>query len=217
MGMMGGGALMGTACLILRGGWRWLPAAMTAGGVWALIPDLPRVFREDITGLPGSSILGSPSLERWLHHIGNLFFFHQALDAQPKEYALLGVVIILVLYNASLVMLMVMEQLQRNSLANRAFAAHGAKVLMSRSRSHRRSRSHHHDHDEAPHSSGAQHAKRGDRPTVVGDDTSARTGVSRAMPPLAVPVTVSVEAAGPDCPDVVARIGDHAGSARATR
>ncbi|MEZ6192259.1 MAG: hypothetical protein R3C45_13350 [Phycisphaerales bacterium] len=54
-------------------------------------PRLPRVSGEvDFTGLPFAGTLGSMELERWLHKCGDIFFFHHALDAQPKEFALLG-------------------------------------------------------------------------------------------------------------------------------
>lgn len=101
MGMVSAGALSGGACLILNRGWRWIPTAMTLGGLWALVPDLPRLFREDFPSLPFAAGLGSPTLENRLHGIGDLFFFHSRLDAQPHEYALHGLVIILVLYGLS--------------------------------------------------------------------------------------------------------------------
>ena len=105
VGMACGGALAGIWCLVRRSGWKWLPWAMTAGGVWALLPDMPRVFREDFPSLPFAAWLGQSSFERWLHSFGNLFAFHSAFDAQPREYALHGLTIILVLYNLSLLMM----------------------------------------------------------------------------------------------------------------
>lgn len=124
VGMGCAGSIAGLACTILRRGWRWIPAAMTIGGVWALVPDLPRIFREDIYWEPVSSVLGARSLERALHAWGDLFFFHQQLDYQPREYALLGMAIILLLYNASILLLMRLEHKHRNSLANRAWRVH---------------------------------------------------------------------------------------------
>ncbi|WP_432799858.1 hypothetical protein [Poriferisphaera sp. WC338] len=124
MGMIGGGVIGGAACLILRRGWRWLPAAMTAGGIWGLIPDLPRIWREDFTGLPFASYLGSKNFERWLHEIGDVFFFHSRLDAQPKEFALHGLATIIFLYCCCMVMLMYLESKSRNSIANRAWHSH---------------------------------------------------------------------------------------------
>lgn len=101
MGMASAGVISGGVCLMLNRGWRWVPAAMTAGGVWALVPDLPRLFREDYPSLPFASLLGSPALETRLHGVGDLFFFHAYLDAQPHEFALHGLVIILLLYGFS--------------------------------------------------------------------------------------------------------------------
>lgn len=111
-------------CTVLRRGWRWIPAAMTAGGVWALIPDMTRVFREDFPNAPFAHVLGHRSLENFLLSWGDLFFFHRALDAQSKEYALLGLTMLLILYNAAIAGLMWAESVQRNSLANRAYRAH---------------------------------------------------------------------------------------------
>ncbi len=99
MGMCGGAALTIAPCLILRRGWRFIPVGMTLGGLWALIPDMPRIWREDFTSLPFAATLGSKDFENWLHSIGDLFFFHQSLDAQPKEFALLGLAMIIGLYN----------------------------------------------------------------------------------------------------------------------
>ena len=111
MGCGGGGAV--GICVLIRRGWRWLPAIMSLGGIWALVPDLPRVFREDFPGLPLASWLGAKGLERWLHQHGDLFFFHSRLDAGQHEWALHGLALILLFYNVSIVLLMVMERRQR--------------------------------------------------------------------------------------------------------
>ncbi len=130
------GAAGSVACMVCRRGWRWLPGAMTLGGIWALVPDLPRIFREDLYYHPISSILGTHQLERSLHRWGDLFFFHGSLDAQPKEFALLGLLLILLFYNASIVLMMRLEHKQRNSLANRAWRAH--RVRQARQVRHRK-------------------------------------------------------------------------------
>lgn len=124
MGMGCAAAVSGTACLIVRRGFRFIPAAMTLGGIWALVPDMPRIFREDFPNLPFASALGAKGLERKLHSIGDVFFFHGRLDAQPQEYALLGLGIILLLYNLSIALLMTLEWQQRNSIGNRSWRAH---------------------------------------------------------------------------------------------
>lgn len=134
VGMGCAGAAAAAACFIFRRGWRFMPAAMTFGGVWALIPDLPRIFREDFPSLPFASLLGSKDLERTLHDLGDLFCFHRALDAQPKEYALAGLMIILLLYNASIALLMFLEHRQRHSLANRMWQAHAPFIERRRRR-----------------------------------------------------------------------------------
>ena len=101
-GMAGAGAAATVACLMTRRGWRYVPVAMTLGGIWALIPDMPRIFREDFPTAPFAAALGDKSLERSLHEWGNLFFGHQALDAQPKEYALAGFTLIVLMYNLAI-------------------------------------------------------------------------------------------------------------------
>lgn len=103
VGMAGGAAISCTVSLIVRRGWRFAPIAMTLGGLWAITPDTPRLFREDFPGLPFAATLGSKDLERWLHSIGDLFFFHKQLDAQPHEFALHGVIGMILLYNLAIV------------------------------------------------------------------------------------------------------------------
>lgn len=102
VGMACGGAATGLFCLFRRSAWRVIPVAMTIGGVWALLPDMPRVFRYDYPNAPFASLLGHRKLETWLQAMGDFFCFHRALDAQPKEYALHGMTAILVMYNLSL-------------------------------------------------------------------------------------------------------------------
>ncbi len=106
VGMVGGAAIGCTVSLVIRRGWRWTPPAMTLGGLWACVPDMPRLWREDFPWLPFSSVLGSKNLEHWLHSIGDLFFFHKQLDAQPQEFALHGLIGIIVLYNLAILLLL---------------------------------------------------------------------------------------------------------------
>lgn len=145
VGMGCAGVVTGTACLIFRRGWRFLPLAMTAGGVWALVPDMPRVFREDFPSLPFAGLLGSRSLEHALHGVGDLFCFHGQLDTQPRELALAGLAIILILYNLSIGLLMFLEHRQRDSIGNRAWNAHRHSASARGRRSHRRHGSNSHD------------------------------------------------------------------------
>jgi hypothetical protein len=100
MSLAGGGAAV--CCLIRGRGWRWAPVASTLGGVWAMGPDLPRLFREDFPHLPLAGLLGHPAVDETLLRVGDLFFFHRALDAQPREFALHGLAIIIGLYNVYL-------------------------------------------------------------------------------------------------------------------
>lgn len=116
VGMACSGAIGIAACMVLRRGWRWIPLVMTVGAIWAITPDLPRVFREDFPSLPLASTLGSKDLERSLHAWGDVFFFHRGLDAQPREFALLGAGLMLVMYNASIVGLMALERKQYGRL-----------------------------------------------------------------------------------------------------
>jgi hypothetical protein len=139
VGMACAGAAAAGFSLVTGRGWRWLPAAMTLGGVWALGPDIPGMVREQLPSFPLSSILGSRQLELWLHRIGDLFFFHRALDAQPHERALHGLILILALYNAAIVLLMWREHRALNHPAIRAWHAQ-APHLPKRSASPRRSR-----------------------------------------------------------------------------
>ncbi|MAX25443.1 MAG: hypothetical protein CMJ19_13160 [Phycisphaeraceae bacterium] len=128
VGMAGATVATGVGCMIMRRGWRWLPLSMTAGGIWAVIPDMPRLFREDFPWLPFAQTLGSKSLELKLHRMGDIFFFHKQLDMQPHEYALHGLILMLVMYNIAIGVLMLLEYCQRNSPIHRSFRAHQGHV-----------------------------------------------------------------------------------------
>lgn len=107
VGMAGAGALASVGALVFRRGWRWIPLAMTAGGIWACVPDFPRIFKEDFPSLPFAQTLSGKPLQQWLHAQGDWFFFHRMLDEQPKEFALHGLLGILMLYTASVFLLAV--------------------------------------------------------------------------------------------------------------
>ena len=132
VGMGCAGVVAGCACTILKRGWRWLPVAMTVGGVWSLIPDMPRILREDLPFASPTLTHYSKVLEATLHDWGNLFFFHKSLDAQPNEFALHGLILILLLYNAAIVLLMGMESRARHSLVYRASRNHTQARLLRR-------------------------------------------------------------------------------------
>lgn len=136
---MGVAGLATTAiCAIRSRGWRWLPLAMTLGGCWALVPDMPRLWREDFPSLPLAHLLGAKSLEKWLHSRGDLFFFHQRLDAQPNEYALHGLVLILLFYNLSLIGLWRENRRQQREIRSlaRRWEAHAAVLKQSQGHRH---------------------------------------------------------------------------------
>lgn len=101
IGMAGGGAAALASAFILRRGMRWVPMAMVAGGLWACVPDMPRLFKEDFPNAPFAHALSAKPLQKWLNAQGDWFFFHRALDAQPKEYALHGLLGILLLFTVS--------------------------------------------------------------------------------------------------------------------
>lgn len=107
VGMASAGALASVGALFLRRGWRWVPLWMTAGGTWACVPDMPRIFKEDFPSLPLAQTLSAKPLQQWLNAQGDLFFFHRMLDEQPKEFALHGLAIILMLYTISVFLLAV--------------------------------------------------------------------------------------------------------------
>ena len=151
VGMGCSGAAATVACFALRRGWRWIAPTMTLGGIWALVPDLPRILREDLAILPFASTLGAQSLENNLHAIGNLFFFHNSLDVQPNELALHGMGIILILYNAAIALLWYLEHKQRNSIANRAYQAHGELIAQAPIRIRKSKHKHSHHHHKKQH------------------------------------------------------------------
>lgn len=99
VGMVAGGAATLAASLVYRRAWRLSIPMMTLGGLWAIVPDLPRLWREDFPSLPLSSILGRRELEVWLHGYGDVFCLHRMLDAQPREFALHGLAGIVLMYN----------------------------------------------------------------------------------------------------------------------
>lgn len=105
VGMAGAGAVATVGAILLKRGLRWAPLWMTAGGIWACVPDMPRIFKEDFPSLPLAETLSAKPLQQWLNANGDLFFFHRMLDQQPKEYALHGLLGILILYTVAVFLL----------------------------------------------------------------------------------------------------------------
>lgn len=126
VGMACGGAIGAAGCAIARRGWRWLPLMMTAGGVWANVPDMPRFWRVDFPWLPFGR-LGSMEVERALHAWGDLFFFHHTMDVQWRGLALPGLFLILLFYNVALVTLILLGRraAHRAAKAERVLQSHG--------------------------------------------------------------------------------------------
>ncbi|XAM00017.1 hypothetical protein OT109_01250 [Phycisphaeraceae bacterium D3-23] len=101
-GMALGGALALVGAAALRRRPTVLPIAMTLGGIWAMVPDLPRLFTEDFPNAPFASVLGAKPFRLWLESHGDWFALHRMLDNQPAEFALHGMFLMVVFYNAAL-------------------------------------------------------------------------------------------------------------------
>lgn len=99
-GMIGSGSVCAAVGLFRPRVWRYLTPVMTLGGVWALLPDMPRMVREDGGMLPFFWRLGDRRMDALIQPWGDLFFLHRTLDAQPHEYALVGLGLIIFCYNA---------------------------------------------------------------------------------------------------------------------
>jgi hypothetical protein len=131
-----GCAAVGTAgaCLLVGRGWRWLPAAMTAGGIWAIAPDLPRILHEDLPGPTWLGMLGKGG-ELLLNRFGDLFFFHATLDSQPREFALHGLMLIVLMYSGGIWLLMALERKQYRRAERHAHHRAARRHLRSAARS----------------------------------------------------------------------------------
>jgi len=99
IGMACGGAAAAGWCAWRRRDWHLIPFAMAAGGVWAIIPDMPRVIREDLPGTWLAATAGARPLEEVLQYYGNVFFFHRWFDfAQTGRWGLRGLAIVVASY-----------------------------------------------------------------------------------------------------------------------
>ncbi len=110
VGMACTGAAGVAACMVIRRGWRWIPLVMTLGAIWAVMPDLPRMVREQLAWLPLSQLLGSRGLEEALASWGNVFFFHRWLNSSTADLTLAGFALMFLMYNLSIVGLMMFER-----------------------------------------------------------------------------------------------------------
>lgn len=123
-GMICGGAISGLWFYYRNRRLGGLGLGATLGGIWAILPDLPRVFREDFPQLGLADSIGAKSFERGLHEIGDVFFMHASLDHQPKEYALHGLIVILFMYN----LILFLNWRERRRLAKRLLSLGGDAV-----------------------------------------------------------------------------------------
>jgi len=99
IGMACGGVAAAGFCAWRRRDWRLVPAAMVAGGLWATVPDMPRVIREDLPGTWLAATAGAKPFEEVLQYYGNLFFFHRWLDLlQEGRWGLRGLAIVVACY-----------------------------------------------------------------------------------------------------------------------
>ncbi len=105
IGVAGGGAIAAGICAVRKRGWKSVPIAMLAGGVWAVIPDLPRIVRDDLSIGLLTATIGSPGVIDWFHQHGNWFFLHRWVDVQAAQpwpearWGLRGLAVILICYN----------------------------------------------------------------------------------------------------------------------
>lgn len=118
VGMAGTGAIASVGALLIGRGWRWVPMFMTAGGVWACGPDLTRLFKEDFPSAPFAQTLASKPVQHWLDARADWFFFHGLLDTQPREFALHGLLGILVMYSACCLLLALTHRRPKKAINN---------------------------------------------------------------------------------------------------
>lgn len=130
LGMVGTGAVVTIGALVLRRDMRWAPLWMTAGGIWACVPDMPRIFKEDFPNTPFAQTLSAKPLQQWLQANGDWFFFHRMLDEQPREYALHGLAVILMLYTVSVFFLALTHGRSRQGPKEQKIDTKGEKTSM---------------------------------------------------------------------------------------
>ncbi|MEM6756367.1 MAG: hypothetical protein AAF586_04305 [Planctomycetota bacterium] len=120
VGMVGGAAVTAGVACFWRRGLAYTPLGMTLGGLWAIVPDTPRLIRVDypsLRALPGAEWFGSKTTEAWLHQIGDLFFMHRAIDHYLTDHALAGFFAVIGLYTLGLAGLSIHVARQRSTIA----------------------------------------------------------------------------------------------------
>jgi len=109
VGMVGGAAVTATVACFYRRALPLTPLGMTLGGLWAILPDTPRLVRVDfpsLRSLPGATAFGDKATEAWLHQIGDLFFLHRTLDHHATDLSLAGLFAMIALYTMGIASLL---------------------------------------------------------------------------------------------------------------
>lgn len=190
MGVACGGAAAAAVCCVRRRGWKSIPLAMLAGGVWAVVPDLPHTIRQDFPGTALASWLGSREATRVLHANGNWFFFHSYLDSlnvgadwREIRYGLRGMALILMAYNVLAFGLFVQrDRLQRRVLkllASLQAIRRPELIPISMSGASAAARSEYQPRDRRSNRRGDQRHKR--RDPVIAVEVDPRRKASRAL------------------------------------
>lgn len=131
VGMVGGAAVTAGVACFYRRGLAYTPLGMTLGGIWAILPDTPRLVRVDfpsLRALPGAEAFGSKATEAWLHQIGDVFFLHRAIDEHLTDNALAGFFAVVALYTIGIAGLVARVAWQRVRMARleRRVGAHAS-------------------------------------------------------------------------------------------
>jgi len=120
VGMVGGAAVTATVACFYRRALPLTPLGMTLGGLWAILPDTPRLVRVDfpsLRSLPGATAFGDKATEAWLHQIGDLFFLHRTLDHHATDLSLAGLFAMIALYTMGIASLLALVAWQRARIA----------------------------------------------------------------------------------------------------
>ncbi len=137
IGMSCSGAIAGGICQLRGRGWKSVPVAMLAGGLWAVAPDLPHTIRQDLPDTVFASWFGAKAATMWLHEQGNWFFFHKWLDQRYggdwtlPRLGLWGMASLIVVYNTMVYALFRANDIKAHSLARLEYR------LYARTKAHR--------------------------------------------------------------------------------
>jgi hypothetical protein len=138
--MLVGGMLAAVVCLIIRRGWRLVPYVAAITGVWATLPDLPRLFREDLPFIPLAGLIGHKEVEKAMHEFGNIFIFHSWLDQWPDRFVLHGTFIVFAAFVATAVGLNRLNRRNEKTVAELRQHIEVQRQMLSRSESNSRKR-----------------------------------------------------------------------------